>query len=56
VFRLLWNCCDVLPHVLVDDVNELLTRHVYPELRRSSYSAASRALVSACDHEATANV
>ena len=48
-FRLLWNCVDVLPHLLVTEVNELLQLHDRTELKRSSYSAASRALLAVCD-------
>jgi hypothetical protein len=54
--RLLWNCCDVLPHMLVDDVNELLCFHVNTELRRFSYAAASPALVAICRPEASASL
>lgn len=44
-FRLLWNCKDILPSTVADEVIELLSRHGIRRPHRCTYAAASRLLV-----------
>src|SRR5689334_16059239 len=47
-FRLLWNCPDILPRLLADQVNDLLWSRARTNLKRRTYGAASRLLLTHC--------